>query len=422
MAETSIPFGSPQAAKVFGAGLFAFQQKTSMVKRLLTAPTPTEAATASKLEGQQTAPGMPIVEVMDLTKTAGDRAQLDCVDIVTAYPIMGDRNAEGRGSPMSFSNMDIEIDQWTFPLAAGGKMSQQRSPYNLRKLARSQALGLVNRYHDQGAIIHLSGARGTEDGADWVIPQASHPEFSDILINDLLPPTANRYFAVSGSDLVQDVTHVGALASTDDLNLGILDQTRGWLDSLAFGLQSVRIPGDEAADDPMWLFLAPGPVYASLLAEGQVRAFQQNAINRANFGAKHPLFMGEVGMWNGQLTRKLQRFVSFGNGDTVSVTKADGTIQSVTVSGLPNGHRLYRCLLLGAQALGIGYGKDSASGTHYSWSEVLLDHGRKPEFACYGIEGKKKVRFSVPDVNGNKVVTDFGVVVIDVVAKAPINS
>jgi hypothetical protein len=69
---------------------------------------------------------------------------------------------------MSFSNMDVKIDQWTFPVNAGGRMSQQRTVHDLRRLARSQAVGLAARYFEQRTLVQLAGARGQADGNDWV--------------------------------------------------------------------------------------------------------------------------------------------------------------------------------------------------------------------------------------------------------------
>lgn len=431
MAQTSVPAGSPQAALIYGAALFAQAQKKTGTFRNMVGGKPTLAEVDNKLSKQQSDPGMPIVEVMDLTKTAGDAARMDCIDIATAKPIMGDRNAEGKGVPMSFSNMDVKIDQWTFPVSAGGRMSQQRIVHDLRKIARSQAVGLTARYFEQRTLIHLAGARGQANGADWVIPMqfasgsssGGDPDFAEIMVNPVLAPTFTRHYVVNGTTLTQGGQQLGSIVSTDDLELGHIDQLRNIIDNLDLTLQPIRIADDPASDDePLWVMLCPPNVYSQLLTSGALRSFQQNAINRASFGSKHPLFRGEVGMWNGILVKKMNRTVRFLPSDytniITSANAATGTESAQQINAsLTAGYGVERCILMGAQALCTAYGKDAASGTHYSWAEEWHNFSREPEFAVFGVEGSAKVRFGVPDASGTKIPTDHGVIVVDVACK-----
>lgn len=332
---------------------------------------------------------------------------------------------------MSFSNMDVKIDQWTFPVNAGGRMSQQRTVHDLRKLARAQAVGLAARYFEQRTLVQLAGARGQANGNDWVVPlqfasgasSGGDADFADIMVNPVLAPTYNRHYVVNGTGLTQGGAQLASIASTDDLTLGHIDQLRNIIDNLDLTLQPVQIADDPAAgDEPMWVMLCPANVYSQLLTEGSLRAFQQNAINRAAYGSKHPLFRGEVGMWNGILVKKMSRAVRFLPSDyTNIITSANAatateSAQQVNAS-LTAGYGVERCILMGAQALACAYGKDAASGTHYSWAEKLHNFEREPEFAVFGVEGSTKVRFNVPDANGAKVPTDHGVIAVDVAAK-----
>jgi hypothetical protein len=101
-----------------------------------------------------------------------------------------------------------------------------------------------------------------------------------------------------------------------------------------------------------------------------------------------------------------------------SANAATATESAQQVNGsLTAGYGVERCILMGAQALACAYGKDAASGTHYSWAEKLHNFEREPEFAVFGVEGSTKVRFNVPDSTGAKIPTDHGVIVVDVAAK-----
>ena len=89
-------------------------------------------------------------------------------------------------------------------------------------------------------------------------------------------------------------------------------------------LQSVKLAGDRAAQtSKMWVFLATPNQYSVLLTEGSLRAFQQNAVNRAAYlDTRHPLFAGEVGMWNGILVIKNERAIRFLPGESTKIVTA----------------------------------------------------------------------------------------------------
>jgi len=223
--------------------------------------------------------------------------------------------------------------------------------------------------------------------------------------------------------LTQGGAQLASIASTDDLELGHIDQLRNIIDNLDLSLQPIRIADDPAAgDEPLWVMLVPPNVYSQLLVAGSVRSFQQNAINRAAYGSKHPLFRGEVGLWNGILVKKISRAIRWLPSDYTNIITsgneltATETTQQIN-SSLTSGYAVERCLLLGAQALANSYGKDTTSGAPYSWAEKLHNFDREPEFAVFGQEGATKVRFNVPNSSGQKVPTDHGVIAVDVAVK-----
>jgi hypothetical protein len=110
------------ANKEFSVALFAQQLRSPSIANMLTGPAPQRAASSRKLQNQTSA-GMPVVRVTNLSKTFGDTVSVDCVDIIGGKPIPGDQNAEGRGSALSFSSMDVKINLLTKVVDAGGKMT-----------------------------------------------------------------------------------------------------------------------------------------------------------------------------------------------------------------------------------------------------------------------------------------------------------
>lgn len=426
MAETNVPSGSSIAIKHYSAALFANTLRgTSAMENLMGAVNP--SAAMEKVAGQTEA-GFPIVRIDNLMKSPGDVVSLDLIDTVSGEPLMGDVNREGKGSTLSFSSQEIRIDLASKVIDAGGSMSQQRTKHNLREIALAQLSGYFPRLDTQESLVHLAGARGAQMGTDWTIPfqkgvrglTVDAPNFASIMVNPVKAPTYNRHFVVSGANLVQGGQQLGAITSADQLKLVHIDMLRKRIDDMDQPIQSVKLTGDRAAQtSKMWVFLATPNQYSILLTEGSLRAFQQNAINRASyFDTRHPLLAGEVGMWNGILVIKNERAVRFMPGDTTRiVTEANAATATETDQqinpALTAGYAVERGLLLGAQALGVAYGKTKVSGMQYGWKEHWYNFESNLEVMGERVAGKSKIRLAIDDGTGQKIPTDFGVIAVD---------
>jgi hypothetical protein len=180
----------------------------------LTGPMPSEDKAMRKLK-QQTTNDMPVVRVDELAKGPGDTVQVDCAHVVKLRPIMGDKNAEGLGAALKYSTKDVVLDMATLPVSAGGKMTQQRTAHSMRKNALAQLARAIPAFRWQRALTFLAGARGFQDGTDWMLPLASDPDFTDMMINTVKAPTYNRHFVVNGTTLTQGGLQLGSVATTD---------------------------------------------------------------------------------------------------------------------------------------------------------------------------------------------------------------
>lgn len=420
MSQTAVLKGDALARKLYSVALFAQTQRLPGFGRQLTGPTADAGQAISKIKGQSV-PDMPIVRVTDLTKTAGDTVSVDMFGVIGGKPIVGDQIAEGRGEKLSSSSMDISINLMTKVVDAGGKMTQQRTLQDLRNIAMAQMTNYFARLDDQTSLVHLAGARGFQSQNDWVVPLQSDADFSDIVVNTVKAPTYNRHFVASGANLVKGGQQLGSIATTDILSLSHIDALRTYIDELEYPLQPVRIADDPAAaDDPMWVMFVTPRQYSSLLtASGStaIRSFQQNAWNRASYGSKHPLFRGEVGMWNGILVKKLNRAIRFTTGTSVNIiTSANAvtaTESSQAIAGaITSSYAVDRAIVLGAQALGNVYGKNKSSDYFFSWMEHKYNFERNLEVAGDCMGGKAKLRFNY-DESGVPTPTDHGVIVLD---------
>lgn len=421
--QTSIPAGSPLARKIFGAALFAQTQRQPTFVNRLTGPAPKQSDAEAKLK-TQTSPDMPLVRVTDLSRTAGDTVSVDMINVTGGPPIMGDRMAEGKGEALSFSSMDIAINNATKVVDAGGKMAQQRTLHQLRGLAMANLMNWFGRFHDQSTLVHLAGARGRQGGIDWVIPLQSDADFAEIMINTVKAPTYNRHFVANALNITQGGAQLNSVATTDVFKLEHIDALATLIADSEYKLQPVKLPGDPAADDePMYVMYVSHRQWNSVLTNTSNtvwRTLLQNAWNRASFGTKHPLFTGESIMWRNILLKKMDRVIRFAGGDTVNIITAGNrytaTESTTTIAAaITSSYAVDRALLLGAQAMAHVYGRNAGSDTYASWMERRYNFERNLEVAGDIMQGKAKLRFNFPDGSGNFEPTDNGVFVLDTV-------
>lgn len=397
---TEVAAGSAVAVKLYSVALFQEQLRLGTFRKNLTGPAPQQAAAEMKAKGQ-TDPGYPFVRITDLAKGAGERVSVDLFNIVNVRPTMGDRKLAGRLGHLSTSSMDIKINQMRGGVESGGKMSQQRTVHNLRSIAKANLAGWNARIQDQLAQVHIAGARGYQDDGEWAVPLAADPEFADICVNTVLPPTRNRRMFAG------DATSVANLDTNDVLTLNTLDRIRARIGNMAYPMQPIKLAGDpEGDEEPLYCLYVTENVWYQLqiqTGEHSWRKFLADAKARAS-GWNHPLFMGTAGYWAGILIKKMKRSIRFPAGSTVVEYDASDVAQNVTAAVATE-----RCFLLGAQALGMAYGAHEQSQYHFSWHEETEDHGNIKEISTASMMGYAKIRFTGSD----GAPTDFGVMTID---------
>lgn len=418
MADTVIPYGAPQAVQVQSAGLFAASMQRPTTLNRLTGKLPQQSDAEGSLRFQS-GNEMPIVRCMDLAKGAGDEVTFDLINPIGGKPIMGERYAEGKGDRMDFSQDSLRVNQTRKPISAGGTMTQKRTPHQLRSLARALGQNYMTRLEDQLKLVHLAGARGFSNDVEWAVPLASDPDFADICVNTIKAPTRNRHFMSTGSGIEQ-IAAAGneiSIATTDVMNIDLVDALRTKLDSMPLPPPPVRFEGDQMSQDaPMRVLLCSSEQYTSLVRSTNFRTFQANAMARANMAKQNPLFMGEAGLWNGILIVKMPKPIRFYAGNALkwcaSKTSNTETSTDLVPAAFGTSYAVDRALLLGGQALAEAYGKARQTGNPYFWSEKELDHGDKLEILLGMIAGCSKIQFQI-DHGDAKEYTDFGVMAID---------
>ncbi|HBC1012613.1 TPA: N4-gp56 family major capsid protein [Escherichia coli] len=396
-----------QANKLYQVALFtAANRNRSMVNILTEQQDAPKAVSPDKKSTKQTSAGAPVVRITDLSKQAGDEVTFSVMHKLSRRPTMGDKRVEGRGENLSRSDFSLGINQGRHLVDAGGRMSQQRTKFNLISSAKTLLGTYFNDLQDQCAIVHLAGARGDFIADDIILPKADHPEFSEIMINDVLPPTYDRHFFGG------DATSFEQLDSADVFGLSLVDNLSLFIDEMAHPLQPVRMSGDElSGEDPYYVLYVTPRQWNDWYTSTSGKDWNQmmtRAVNRSK-GFNHPLFKGECAMWRNVLIRKYAGMpIRFYQGSTVLVSENNNTATTKPVTASTN---IDRAILLGAQALANAYGQKS--GGHFNMVEKKTDMDNRTEIAISWINGLKKIRF--PEKNGR--MQDHGVIAVDTAVK-----
>mgnify|MGYP003440256871 FL=1 len=427
MAQTNVAAGSNLAIKQFSVVLSSQITRAPGNLKALTGAPPTSAQAQKNLKFQ-TAEGMPFVRIRDLaTNPKGDKVSVDAFDAITMKPIMGDRNAEGRGQRLSSSSFEVTIDLATFNVDAGGKMSRQRTVHELRMLAKANLARQIPMFAWQRCLVHAAGMRGSQTGVSWNVPIATDADFAEIMVNTVKAPTYNRHYVLNGSGLTRGGLQAASLATTDLWKLARLDDLALICESMETKLPPPRVEGDEQAyDSPIkGILMMPPSSYNSLITDltsgNNLRAFQSAVEQRQKWAPNSAVFRGDCGMWRGILVKKMDHTVKLAASasfnyvavaDRLTATETAGTV----AAGLSTTHQLERSILLGAQSIARCEGA-SNSGEEASIIEVASNGGRNFEYLGEYMAGEAKFRFSFPNESGDKEPTD-NVLVID--AAAPI--
>ena len=417
--KTNAAYGDKTNMVQQAVGLFAMHMQRNSTMNRLTGKMPKGTAGAEATLRRQTTQHMPIVRCTDLSKGQGDEVTFHLLNPVGAKPIMGSNYAEGRGTGMSLSEDKLRVDQARFPIDMGNTMTNLRSPVEFRAMGRPVAQALMDRYVDQSLLVHMAGARGYHNNIEWAIPTPVDPDFKQIMVNPVKAPTKNRHYLAKGTGISAFNVNAGEvdITSTDLFKMDTVDSMRTVLDQIALPPPIVKFEGDKAAEDsPLRVWLVSPAQYNRFAADPAFRQFQASAFARANQANQHPLFLGEVGLWNGFLIMKMSKPIRFYAGDAIKYCNSytsEAETSAIVPASFGDNFAIDRSLILGGQAVAEAMASAGGkSGIPFFWSEKELDHGDKWELLIGAIRGVSKIRFDVDRGDGNQF-TDYGVIAVD---------
>lgn len=368
MADTVFGLNSPETVKAWSKKLSVEALKKTYVGRFI-------GTSANSL----------IQEHKDLKKSAGDRIRYPLRMQLQGAGVQGDGVLKGNEESLSTYTDDLLIDQIRHAADAGGRMSQQRVLFNMRKECMDGLSDWAAGRFDRWFFTQICGFNAT-DGA--VTEHGETYDGQNTLYtgnNAILAPSSNRhFFSEAGATTDEELDSTG-----DNMALSLIDDLVTEAKLASPMIKPIKYQGED--------------VYLMFLHPRQVRDLRQDASTSGNWfdiqrsameGGKvgdNPIFTGALGRYNNVILHESSRV-------TQGVNSSSGAaIENVR-----------RAVLCGAQSCALAFGKGDGFES-WNWAEESDDYGNQLGVAAGWIGGLKKCRF-----NGE----DFGTMVLSTYAAA----
>ncbi|CAB4192431.1 hypothetical protein UFOVP1244_27 [uncultured Caudovirales phage] len=362
MAVTSYGVNHPLAVKLWARRLFREALKATYISKFIGSDSNS------------------LVQLRDETsKGPGDRITLGLRMQLAGGGVLGDGTLEGNEEALTVYTDNILIDQLRHAVRTGGRMSQQRVPFDIREEAR---VGLTDWWADRidtAFFNHICG-------------QAAATDLRYVGNNTVLNASTGRTVYPTASANVPTTDE--SLSVSDIFTLALIDSA---VEKAKVATPLIR-PVSTDLGDYYVLFLHPYQVTdlrAGTAAAGSWVDIQKAAMT-GGMVEKNPIFTGALGIYNGVILHESPR-----------ITMGMASTTSVTTSGA-GGLGTRRAVLCGAQAAAIAFGQDN-SDEQMTWVEEFFDYGNQLGVSAGCIFGIKKTQF-------NSV--DFGTIAISTTAKA----
>lgn len=311
----------------------------------------------------------------DLGKGKGDKISFALRARLSGAGFTEGEKAEGNAEGLSFYNDSLFINELghTVGCRSEDTIDAQRVPFNLREQGKN---GLAEWWKDRKSLTVFAHACGYTpyNSSPYGVKYNGH--------NTITAPTSGRHIWAGSASADE------GLGSSDTMVVSLIDRAK----EVAM-LGNTRVRPTMVGGQPKYvMYLDPSQVTS--LRTSATSGGWQDITKYAYSGLNpkdHPIYNGSLGEWNGVILRQSQDI-------TQGVNSSSGA--AITT--------VRRAVLLGAQALACGYGKNKYGPMKYRWSEVLRDHDRELETGAWSIWGCKKTVFNSADF-GTVVVSSYAV-------------
>ena len=321
-----------------------------------------------------------IQRITELTKTEkGEQVIMHLVADLVDDGVVGDNEREGNEEEMMSYSQVLNIDLISHGVRGKGKMSEQKTVIDFRKMGKSRlSYWLANRV-DQLAMLTMSGiSYGFKPNGQ---ARVGSPFPSLSFAGDVSAPTSKRSVMWDGTSL--------ALSNTGSITTAYVPSYKMIVDLVAYAKETYMRPLMSGGKEYYILLVQPGTLAALKKDADYQRAVVGVATKK---GEDSPWFNGGTVMIDGVVIHETR---------LVYNTKGAASGSKWGAGGLVNGTR---SLLCGAQAMGM-----ADIGTP-EWVEKMFQYDSQPGINVDKMFGLLKPKF----YNIYTMSTeDFGVMAVD---------
>jgi N4-gp56 family major capsid protein len=359
MAATSYGVNNALAVKTWAKKLFVEALKATKASRFM-------GTTSSSL----------IQRRGEVSKGPGDRITIGLRMQLTGDGVAGDATLEGNEEALTTYSDTVYIDQLRHAVRSGGKMSEQRIPFEVREEAMSGLRDWWADRIDTAFFNQIAGASVSQTHGNTTTSTTTDSRYTGS--QSCTAPDANHLFSSSAT---HDNTTEASLSATTTfaLNLADIDRAVAKAKTLTPAIRPLKVNGE----DKFVLFIHPYATYQlrTVTATGQYQDIQKAAITGGQI-TNNPLYTGSLGEYNGTILHE------------------DARVPVVPSISANTSYR--RAIFCGAQAASMAYGQNNTDGS-MSWVEELFDYKNQLGVSAGMIWGLKKMVFNS---------ADFGTIVI----------
>lgn len=321
-----------------------------------------------------------IIHIKEEIKSGGDKVTFGLRVRPTGDGTGSRGTLEGNEEGLSTYSDSLVVDELNHALRVPSehRIDQQRVPFNLRMEAND---GLGEWYSDRMSLIffnHVCGNTAANDGSNALLKTG---------LNAVLAPSSNRHLWV---DTANDNSNGDENLNSDDvLTLQHVTYAKEQAQTADVPIRPVRVGGAKK----YVMYVHPYQVTDLKIAAQASGAISWADIQLAALAgkeqSKNPIYTGAIGEFDGVVLREAFDV-------TLGVHSSTGAAVSNT----------RRAVLLGAQAVGCGWGKERGAKSKYRIVEELFDYQRELGVSGQTIMGMKKCRFDGEDF-GTVVVSSY---------------
>jgi N4-gp56 family major capsid protein len=307
-------------------------------------------------------------------KNAGDKVTFGLVMSLTGDGVTENQALEGNEEDLTTYDESLLVNELFHAARFKSKrsVSNQRTPYNLREVAKDRlALWWADRM-DSTMFLHLAGYTGDAFTRDGRTVDPDKAQYNGM--NTIVAPTAGRRVWADNNTADEGLTS----ATDDKFALELIDEALLIAKTAQPLVQPLMIDGDEK----YICILHPSQVkdLRTAVSTTKITWYDTQKARVQGGEMKNGIFTGALGEYNGVVLHEAFRIpngVNSSTGATVANTK--------------------RALLLGRQAGVIGYGRENANSMTFDWRDEEFDYGRSVGVSIGAVFGMKKTQFNSKD-------------------------